>query len=71
VSLTNAKASIGSGAADWEVFAGEWVVIQDETVIEHGRDLAEIAERARSRGIRRPRVVFVEPRRERAVKLGL
>ncbi|MGH9318671.1 MAG: DUF5678 domain-containing protein [Vicinamibacteria bacterium] len=60
-----------SGAANFEAYAGEWVVVQDERVIEHGSDLAQIVENARSRGIRCPRVLFVEPSRERTVRLGL
>lgn len=60
-----------NGAANLEAYAGEWVVVQDEMVIEHGPDLAQIVENARSRGIRCPRVLFVEPSRARTVRLGL
>lgn len=58
-------------APDLRPFAGEWVVIQDEAVIEHGPDLPAIAEKARARGVERPRVLYVEPRDPDAEKLGL
>jgi hypothetical protein len=61
-----------SGAANLEAYAGEWVVLQDERVIADGPDLPQIVQTARSRGIPRPRVLFVERSRARhAVKLGL
>lgn len=56
---------------DLSSFAGQWIVIQDGAVIEHGPDLDEIAEKARVRGVKRPRVLYVEPRNPDAVKLGL
>jgi hypothetical protein len=42
-----------------------------EAVIEHGPDLAGIVDNARSRGIRCPHVLYVEPSRAGTVKLGL
>lgn len=73
MSETNTKVDppVRNGAANLEAYAGEWVVIQDEMVIEHGLNLTEIVENARSRGIRRPRVHLVEPSRARTVRLGL
>jgi len=56
---------------DLSPFAGQWIVIQDGAVIEHGPDLDRIAEKARVRGVRRPRVLYVEPRSPDTVKLGL
>jgi len=56
---------------DLSPFAGQWIVIQDGAVIEHGPDLDEIAEKARVRGVKRPRVLYVEPRKPDTVKLGL
>jgi hypothetical protein len=66
----DAKAS-AAGAPNLQAYAGEWVVLHDGTVIEHGPDLAKIAEKARAQGIRCPRVFYVEPHHKRAVKLGL
>jgi hypothetical protein len=52
-------------------YTGEWVILHDGTVIEHGWDLADIAEKARDRGIHCPRVLYVEPDPKGAVKLGM
>lgn len=68
---TNGDTPIRNGGADLEAYAGEWVVLQNERVIEHGPDLTRIVENARSRGIRCPRVLFVEPTRGRPIRLGL
>ncbi len=57
--------------ASLSLYEGEWVVLHENAVIEHGPDLVEIAARARTRGILCPRVLFVEPRRQDEVKLGL
>lgn len=67
--VTEPKAE--TGGPNLQRYAGEWVVLDLETVIEHGPDLVEVAERARTRGIRCPRVLYVEPHREGEVKLGL
>ena len=56
---------------DLRVYAGEWVVLHDGAVVEHGAELKAIVDKARSRGIQRPRVLFVEGRDREAVKLGL
>ena len=56
---------------DLSPFAGQWIVIQDGAVIEHGPDLDKIAEKARVRGVKRPRVLYVELRNQGTVKLGL
>lgn len=58
-------------AIDLHAYVGEWVVLQNDTVIEHGPDLEQIADKARARGIQSPRVVFVSPPRPDHVKLGL
>lgn len=56
---------------DLEPFVGQWVVLHSDAVIEHGEELEPIVERARARGIRRPRVLYVEPQRKGVVRLGL
>jgi hypothetical protein len=68
---TNVDAPAGNRVANLEAYAGQWVVVQNERVIEHGPDLRQIVDKARSRGIRCPRVLFVEPSRARTVRLGL
>ena len=47
------------------------VVLHDDVVIEHGTDLKAIVDKARARGIERPRVLFVEGRDPETVRLGL
>ena len=68
---TNVDTPATNRIANLQAYAGQWVVVQNETVIEHGPDLAQIVDNARSRGIRCPRVLFVEPSRPRNVRLGL
>ena len=59
------------GDTNLKPYEGEWVVLYEDTVIEHRPDLVEIATRARTRGIVCPRVLYVEPHRQGEVKLGL
>ena len=61
----------GGVAPDLSAYVGEWVVLQDDTVIEHGLDLEQLANKARAQGIDRPRVVFVSPHGPGHAKLGL
>jgi hypothetical protein len=68
---TNGDAPVCNRVANLEAYAGQWVVLQNERVIEHGRHLTQIVDKARSRGIRCPRVLFVEPSRARTAWLGL
>ncbi len=56
---------------DLHTYAGQWVVLHDGAVIEHGAELKVIVDKARARGIQRPRVLFVEERDSEAEKLGL
>lgn len=50
---------------------GEWVVLEGETLICHGRDALAVVGEARRRGIRVPYVFFVEPRERGVAQLGL
>ncbi len=54
-----------------QAYDGEWVVLENGTVIEHGADLVDIVKRARARGIQKPYIDFVEPIEPGVVKLGL
>jgi len=56
---------------DLHTYAGQWVVLHDGAVIEHGAELKVIVDNSRARGIQRPRVLFVEEYDSEAVKLGL
>jgi hypothetical protein len=68
---TNVDTPARDRGANLEAYAGQWVVVQNEMVIEHGPDLTRIVDNARARGIRCPRVLFVEPGRARTVRFGL
>ena len=61
----------GTSVPDLSAYVGEWVVLQNDKVVEHGPDLEHVAEQARAQGIHRPRVLFVPPFSPGHVKLGL
>lgn len=52
-------------------FAGKWVALEGQKVIEHGTDPDEVVRRARGRGIAVPCVFYVEPAGPDIVKMGL
>ena len=54
-----------------QAYAGEWVVLENGTIVEHGADLVELVKKARARGIQKPYIHFVEPLEPGVVKLGL
>jgi len=56
---------------DLRPFAGQWVVLDNDAVVDHGHELEPLVESARARGIRCPRVMFVEQTPKGVVKLGL
>jgi aryl carrier-like protein len=41
--------------------AGQWVVLEGEELIAHGRDAVRVVARARRKGVAVPFVFFVEP----------
>ncbi len=43
-------------------YAGEWVALEDEQIIAHGRDAGAVVTEARERGVPSPYVFFVHPR---------
>ena len=52
-------------------FAGEWVVLEGEEVIAHGRDVGRVVAKARRKGVKVPYVFYVqEPGSTRVVHLG-
>jgi len=72
--MAETKTHLSSGrdaTPDLRSFVGEWVVLHEEVVIEHSPDLKAIVEKARAKGIGRPRVLYVEDRDSETVKLGL
>lgn len=52
-------------------FPGQWIVLEGEEIIAHGRDPVELVSEARRRGIRVPYIFFVETQTEEVVRMGL
>lgn len=52
-------------------FAGQWVVLEGETIIAHGDDPARVVSDARSKGVRIPYVLFVEEATDDVAWIGL
>ena len=52
-------------------FAGQWVVLEGEVIVAHGKDPAWVVAVARARGINTPYVFYVEETREDEVWIGL
>lgn len=52
-------------------FAGQWVVLEGETIVAHGDDPARVVSDARSKGIRIPYVFFVEEATDDVAWIGL
>jgi hypothetical protein len=47
-------------ADDLRAFQHEWVVLEGEQIVAHGRDPVRVVEEARALGVRNPYVFFVE-----------
>lgn len=71
VKVSNEAATGSTPETRLQAYAGEWVVLENGTVIEHGTDLVELVKRARARGIEKPYVHFVEPIEAGVVRIGL
>ncbi len=55
-----------------EHFAGQWVVLEGEEIIAHGKDAARAVKEARAKGVAVPFVFYVgPPRRPGVVRIGL
>jgi Family of unknown function (DUF5678) len=52
-------------------YAGQWLVVEGEQVVAHGKDPARLVKDARARGVRIPYVFYVEPPRPGVVRLGM
>ncbi len=51
--------------------ANEWVALEGEEIIAHGRDPLQVVKEATEKGIRTPYVFFVEHPEDKIVKMGL
>jgi hypothetical protein len=53
-------------------YAREWVCLEGEQIVAHGRDVVRVVASARRKGVKIPYVFYVEePRGEDAVYMGL
>ena len=52
-------------------FENEWVVLEGEEIIAHGRNPIEVVAKARAGGIKTPYVFYVESSSEGVSKIGL
>lgn len=52
-------------------YAGQWVVLEGDQIVAHGRRMAPVVEQARSRGVPVPYVFYVEEARHDVVAVGL
>ncbi len=52
-------------------FVGEWVALEGDRIVAHGRDLARVVREARGNGIRVPYVFRVDLPRDDEVVMGL
>jgi len=57
---------------DLRKLVGQWIVLENETIVAHGRDPVEVVREARRKGIRTPLVYRVkESRAKGVVDIGL
>ena len=52
-------------------YENEWVVLEGEEIVAHGRDPVLVINEAKSRGVRTPYIFFVEQKTENEVMMGL
>lgn len=54
-----------------KAFEDQWVVLEGEEIVAHGRDPVRLVAEARARGIQTPYVFYVEPTDEDVAMIGL
>jgi hypothetical protein len=47
----------------WQRYAGQWIVVERDTLVAHHRNLQEAVDRANRLGVRYPFVLFIRPKR--------
>lgn len=52
-------------------FANEWVALEGEEIVAHGKEPVQVVAEARAKGIQTPYVFYVEPRTEDVAMIGL
>ncbi len=60
-----------SNEDELQTLAGQWVILEGEEIVVHGRDPAKLVEQAWSEGIEVPFVFYVEEFHPDVVKMGL
>jgi len=55
----------------FRLLAGQWVVLEGETIVTHGKDPVSVVAEARSRAVRVPYVFYVEESKDDSVWIGL
>lgn len=55
----------------FRLLTGQWVVLDGETIVTHGKDPVRVVADARSRGVRVPYVFYVEESKDDSVWIGL
>lgn len=54
-----------------QAYAGQWVVLEGETIIAHGEDLGKVVADARTKGVAIPYIFYVEALGDNIVRIGL
>jgi hypothetical protein len=49
----------------------QWVVLEGEEIAAHGYDAVQVIREAKTKGIRKPYIFFVEQKRDNVIKIGL
>jgi len=49
----------------------QWVVLEGEQVVAHGKNPVQVINEAKSKGVRTPYIFFVEQKTENVVTMGL
>lgn len=58
-------------AEDLRALAGQWVALEEENIVAHGRDALEVVRETRARGIKKPYIFYVESVGDDVVQIGL
>lgn len=56
---------------DLQTFENEWVVLEGDKIVSHGKDPNKVVAEARAKGIQTPYVFYVEPTQEDVAAIGL
>ena len=57
--------------AELAAYAGQWVVLEGETIVAHGTEPARLIEKAKGQGVQIPYIFYVEELTPDVVMMGL